>query len=258
MLLAIDIGNTNVVLGLYEGDQLVADWRIVTPKDWTADEVAVLLQHLFGLRRLDLSAVTGAVVASVVPSLNVPLQEAAMRHLGVTPLVLGPGVKTGVRIRYGGNPEDVGADRIANALAAFRRYGGPAIVIDFGTAVTYDAISAEGDYLGGAIAPGVQVSLEALVAHTARLPRVEPVAPDTVIGRTTVAAIQSGLLWGFVGQVEGMVSRMSAELGGTVRVVATGGQADLVAGLTGAIQVVDPLLTLEGLRLVHAQNADGR
>ena len=257
MLLAIDIGNTNVVLGLYDGDALVADWRTVTPPDWTADEVALRLQQLFALRGIALAAVTGAVVASVVPSLNAPLQE-ALKDLGVTPLLLGPGVRTGVRVRYGGNPEDVGADRIANALAAFRRYGGPAIVIDFGTAVTYDAISPEGDYLGGAIAPGVQVSLEALVAHTARLPRVEPVAPDTVIGRTTVAAIQSGLLWGFVGQVEGMVKRMAAELGGSVRVVATGGQADLVAGLTSVIEVVDPLLTLEGLRLIHAQNAAPR
>ena len=148
----------------------------------------------------------------------------------------------------------MGADRIANALAAYTRYGGPAVVIDFGTAVTYDGISADGDYLGGAIAPGVQISLDALVSHTARLYRVEPVAPPTVIGRTTVAAIQSGLLWGFVGQVEGMVRRMTAELGGSARVIATGGQAETVSSLTDVIEVVDPLLTLEGLRLIYLQN----
>jgi type III pantothenate kinase len=171
--------------------------------------------------------------------------------------MVGPGVKTGVRIRYD-NPKDVGADRIANALAAYTKYGGPVIVIDFGTAVTYDAISADGDYLGGAIAPGVEISLEALVSHTAMLRRVEPVAPDAVIGRNTVSSIQSGLVWGFVAQVEGMVARMSAELGGPAKVVATGGQAALVAGLTHVIQTTDPLLTVDGLRLIYAQNSDGR
>jgi type III pantothenate kinase len=170
--------------------------------------------------------------------------------------MVGPGVKTSVRIRYD-NPKDVGADRIANALAAYTKYGGPVVVIDFGTAVTYDAISAEGDYLGGAIAPGVEISLNALVSHTAMLRRVEAVAPDSVIGRNTVASIQSGLVWGFVAQVEGMVERMVAELGGTARVVATGGQASLVAGLTHVIEKTDPLLTLDGLRLIYAQNSDG-
>jgi type III pantothenate kinase len=170
--------------------------------------------------------------------------------------MVGPGVKTSVRVRYE-NPKDVGADRIANALAAFSKYGGPVVVIDFGTAVTYDAISAEGDYLGGAIAPGVEISLDALVSHTAMLRRVEAVAPDSVIGRNTIASIQSGLIWGFVAQVEGMVERMIAELGGKATVIATGGQAGMVAGLTHVIQAVDPLLTLEGLRLIYLQNADG-
>jgi type III pantothenate kinase len=170
--------------------------------------------------------------------------------------MVGPGVKTGVRIRYE-NPKDVGADRIANALAAYTKYGGPVVVIDFGTAVTYDAINAEGDYLGGAIAPGVEISLDALVSHTAMLRRVEAVAPDSVIGRNTVSSIQSGLVWGFVAQVEGMVERMVAELGGKAKVVATGGQAALVAGLTDVIEATDPLLTLDGLRLIYLQNADG-
>ena len=171
------------------------------------------------------------------------------------PVMVGPGTKTSVRVRYD-NPKDVGADRIANALAAFTKYGGPIVVIDFGTAVTYDAINAQGDYLGGAIAPGVEISLDALVSHTAMLRRVEAVAPDSVIGRNTVTSIQSGLVWGFVAQVEGMVERIVAELGGSAKVIATGGQAALVAGLTHVIESIDPLLTLEGLRLIYLQNSD--
>src|SRR2546426_55073 len=200
--------------------------------------------------------VSGVVISSVVPTLNPALVEASRRYLKCEPVMVGPGVKTSVRIRYD-NPKDVGADRIANALAAYSKYGGPIVVIDFGTAVTYDAINAEGDYLGGAIAPGVEISLDALVSQTAMLRRVEPVAPDSVIGRNTVASIQSGLVWGFVAQVEGMVKRMVDELGGKARVIATGGQASLVAGLTNVIETTDPLLTLEGLSLIYAQNSDG-
>jgi type III pantothenate kinase len=257
MLLAVDVGNTNVAIGLYDGDRLRAHWRIATKGDRTSDELAVQLTQLFALRGVALDDVTGVVIASVVPGLNPALAEVSSRYLGVEPVMVGPGVKTGVRVRYE-NPKDVGADRIANALAVFRKYGGPAVVIDFGTAVTYDAISADGDYLGGAIAPGVEISLDALVAQTARLQRVEPMAPDSVIGKTTVAAIQSGLIWGFVAQVEGMVRRMVEELGGSARVIATGGQAELVAGLTPAIETVDALLTLEGLRLIYLQNAETR
>jgi type III pantothenate kinase len=254
VLLAIDVGNTNIALGLYDGERLVADWRTSTHLERTPDEVGIELGQLFALRGRDLKDVTGVVMANVVPSLNPPLVEACRRYLGCEPVMVGPGVKTGVRVLYE-NPRDVGADRIANALAAFHKYGGPAVVIDFGTAVTYDAISENGDYLGGAIAPGIEISLDALVAHTAMLRRVEPVAPDSVIGRNTVAAIQAGLLWGFVAQVEGMVKRMTGELGGSARVIATGGQAELLNGLTSAIDEVDPLLTLEGLRLIYLQNA---
>jgi type III pantothenate kinase len=167
--------------------------------------------------------------------------------------MVGPGTKTGIRVRYD-NPRDVGADRVANAVAAVSRYGGPAIVIDFGTAVTYDAISADGEYLGGAIAPGVQISLDALVAHTAKLPRVQLEMPDSVIGRNTTASIQAGLLWGFVAQVEGVVARMREELGGRALVVATGGQAEVVAAYTKSIDHVDPMLTLAGLRMIHELN----
>jgi type III pantothenate kinase len=254
LLLAIDAGNTNVVMGLYDGERLVADWRITSPATWTGDEVAILLTDLFRLRGLDSKSVGGVVIGSVVPNLTPALEEASIEHFGVRPVVVGPGVKTGIRLAIE-NPKEVGADRIANTLAAFRRYGGPAIVIDLGTAVTYDAVSAGGEYLGGAIAPGVGISLDALVAHTAKLIRVELTAPDAVIGRSTLTAIQSGLLWGFVAQIEGMVKRMSAELGGKAHVIATGGQAGMVAGLTTVIDDVDLELTLEGLRLIHLQNA---
>jgi len=253
LLLAIDAGNTNVVMGLYDGERLVADWRITTPATWTGDEVAITLNDLFELRGLTVGLVRGVVIGSVVPNLTPALEEASVEHLKVRPVIVGPGVKTGIRIAIE-NPKEVGADRIANTLAAFRKYGGPAIVIDLGTAVTYDAISAAGEYLGGAIAPGVGISLDALLAHTAKLVRVELLAPDAVIGRSTTQAIQSGLLWGFVGQIEGMVKRMTDELGGTAHVIATGGQAGMVAGLTQVIDDVDPQLTLEGLRLIHLQN----
>jgi type III pantothenate kinase len=257
VLLAVDVGNTNVTIALFDGDRLAADWRVTSHRERTADEMAVELSQLFSLRGLDLNVVTGVVISSVVPSLNQALVEASRRYLKHEPVMVGPGVKTSVRVRAE-NPKEVGADRIANALAAYTRYGGPVVVIDFGTAVTYDAISADGDYLGGAIAPGIDISLDALVSQTAMLRRVEPIAPDSVIGRNTVASIQSGLVWGFVAQVEGMVARMVRELGGTAHVIATGGQASLVAGLTHVIEATDPLLTLEGLRLIYLQNADGR
>jgi len=256
VLLAVDVGNTNVTFGLFEGESLAADWRVTSHRERTADEMAVEMRQLFELRGYDLSVVDGVVISSVVPTLNPALIEASRRYLKCEPVMVGTGVKTSVRVRYE-NPRDVGADRIANALAAYTKYGGPVVVIDFGTAVTYDAINAQGDYLGGAIAPGVEISLDALVSHTAMLRRVEPVAPDSVIGRNTIASIQSGLVWGFVAQVEGMVKRMVAELGGSARVVATGGQAALVAGLTHVIETTDPLLTLEGLRLIYLQNTDG-
>jgi len=257
VLLAVDVGNTNVTFGLFDGERLTADWRVTSHRERTADEMAVELRDLFALKGLELASVSGVVISSVVPGLNPALIEASRRYLNCEPVMVGPGVKTGVKVRYE-TPRDVGADRIANALAAYTKYGGPIVVIDFGTAVTYDAISAEGDYLGGAIAPGVEISLAALVSQTAMLRRVEPVAPDSVIGRNTVASIQSGLVWGFVAQVEGMVKRMVDELGGKARVIATGGQAALVAGLTHVIEETDPLLTLEGLRLIYLQNADGR
>jgi len=256
VLLAVDVGNTNVTLALFDNDKLVADWRVTSHRERTGDEIGVELKQLFALRGFELGVVSGVVISSVVPTLNPALVDASRRYLKHEPVMVGPGVKTSVRIRYE-NPRDVGADRIANALAAYTKYGGPIVVIDFGTAVTYDAINAEGDYLGGAIAPGVEISLDALVSQTAMLRRVEPVAPDSVIGRNTINSIQSGLIWGFVAQVEGMVKRMVDELGGKAKVIATGGQASLVAELTNVIEATDPLLTLEGLRLIYAQNSNG-
>jgi len=253
MLLAIDVGNSNVTLGLYDGENLAASWRLATHTERTADEVGLELLQLLRVRGLDAGAVEAVVVGSVVPALTPAVAEACREYLEREPLVVGPGVKTGIQITYD-NPKDVGADRVANALAVVRRFGGPAIVIDFGTAVTYDAIDAEGRYLGGAIAPGIQVSLDALVSHAARLPRVEALKPPEVIGRSTVTAIQSGLIWGVVGQVEGMVRRFTTELGGQPHVIATGPHAPLIASLTTAIQVVEPLLTLVGLRMIYELN----
>jgi type III pantothenate kinase len=256
VLLAVDVGNTNVTFALFDGERLAADWRVTSHRERTADEMAVELRQLFALRGFELDVVSGVVISSVVPNLNPALIEASRRYLRCEPIMVGPGVKTSVRVRVE-NPKEVGADRIANALAAYTKYGGPIVVIDFGTAVTYDAISADGDYLGGAIAPGIEISLDALVSHTAMLRRVEPVAPDSIIGRNTINSIQSGLVWGFVAQVEGMVKRMVDELGGAARVIATGGQASLVADLTHVIEATDPLLTVDGLRLIYAQNSDG-
>lgn len=253
MLLCIDIGNTNIVLGTYKGASLVHHWRIATGRDRMADEYAALFLMLLeqaGRRPTDIH---DAVMASVVPPLTGQFVELCRRYLGLDPLVVDAGVRTGVRVRVD-NPREVGADRIVNAAAAFRRYGGPACVVDFGTATTFDAISAEGDYLGGAIAPGIAVAASALTERTARLPRVELAAPPQAIGRNTVHSMQSGLIFGYVGLVEGMVARFRKELGPEMRVIATGGLAELVARETDVFDAVDPWLTLEGLRLIHGMN----
>mgnify|MGYP005851400913 CR=1 FL=1 len=253
MLLCIDIGNTNVVLGLYEGDELRHHWRIATDDRKMPDEYAVLLLELFAHGDVRLADIDGVVMASVVPPLTGVFLEVCQGTFGCDPLVVDAGVKTGVRVRVE-NTREVGADRVANAAAAYRLYGGPACIVDFGTATTFDAISREGDYLGGAIAPGVHISAEALYRFTARLPRIEVARPPAAIGRNTVHSMQSGLLFGYVGLVEGLVARFRKELGADMRVIATGGLAALMAQETNAIQVVDPWLTLEGLRLIWHLN----
>ena len=253
MLLCIDIGNTNIVLGLYRGEELAAHWRIATDHQRLTDEYAILLIELFRHRGYDVGDVDGIAIASVAPPLTGTFVSLSKDYFGCAPLVLDAGVRTGVRIRYD-NPRDVGADRVANAVAAHRLYGGPVCVVDFGTATIFDAVSAEGDYLGGAIAPGVVIAMEALFAHTAKLSRTDLTRPPKAIGSNNMQAIQSGILFGYVGLVEGMVARFRQELGPNMKVVATGGLADIIAQETDAIQFVDPWITLMGLQLIYEMN----
>ncbi len=253
MLLAIDIGNTNITFGLYEGEKLGPSWRIRTIHDKMPDEYGILMDQLFRHRGHRPEEVTGIAIASVVPPLTPTFVQACREYLGQEPLVVDAGVRTGVRIRYD-NPREVGADRVVDAAAVRALYGVPACVVDFGTATTFDAVSAEGDYLGGAIAPGIGIAAQALFERTAKLPRVELTRPPSVIGRNTVHSMQSGLLFGYVGLVEGMVARFRAELGPETRVVATGGLAEIIARETEVIDVVDPWLTLHGLRIIYELN----
>jgi len=253
MLLAIDIGNTNIILGVYREEELVACWRLATDVHKMADEYAVLLNSLFSNVGLSKSEIKGSAISCVVPPLLPIFQEICREHLKVEPLVVGPGVKTGVRILID-NPRELGADRIVNAIAARRLYGTPAIVVDFGTATTFDVVSREGDYLGGAIAPGIAISAEALYREAAQLPRIELAVPQKVIGKNTVASMQSGVLFGYIALVEGMVERIKEELGEETKVIATGGLAGVIARETPVIQIVNPNLTLEGLHLIYEMN----
>jgi len=253
MLLCIDIGNTNIVVGVYRGEELLAHWRVFTVHDRMADEYAMLLLQLFAYSGYDPATLQGVTIASVVPPLTGTFTELSETYLKLTPLVVDAGVRTGVRIRYD-NPREVGADRVADAAAAYRLYGGPACVVDFGTATTFDAISAEGDYLGGAIAPGIGISAEALFTRTAKLPRIDLTRPPQVIGSNTVQSMQSGILFGYVGLVEGMVARFRKELGPEMRVIGTGGLAEVIARETTVIETVDPWLTLKGLRMIYEMN----
>ena len=257
MLLALDIGNTNIVVGVFAGDQLPHSWRLSTQRQRTADEMGMWALQLFQHGRLDPAAVDGIVLASVVPPLTRPTVEMAQRYFGRPPLVVDAATDTGMPVLYDA-PSEVGADRIVNGVAAYERYGRatrrPLIVVDFGTATTFDAITAKGEYLGGVICPGVNISADALFQRAARLPRVDVRRPDAVIGRTTVGSMQSGLFYGYIGLVEGIVSRMRAELGAAAACVATGGLAEMIAPDTTAIETVDRDLTLHGLRLIWTRN----
>ena len=253
MLLAIDIGNTDTTLGVFEGEELRATWNMATDIHRLADEYAALLLNLLHHQGLDISDIKEIAMCSVVPPLIATFDELFQRYFRISPLVVGAGVKTGVRIRMD-NPKEVGADRIVNAAAAHHLYGGPIIITDLGTATTFDTISKEGDYLGGAIAPGIVTAAEALFMRAAMLPRVELVHPKHAIGTNTITAIQSGIVFGYVGLVEGIVARIQQELGEKAKVVATGGNAELIAKETAVIDIVNPNLTLIGLRLIYLMN----
>lgn len=253
MLLTIDVGNTNTVLGVFRGEELVANWRLTTAREQTVDEYGVLTRNLFTLAGLDRNDITGVIISSVVPPVNWTLGEMSRVYFGKKALFVEMGVKTGMAVLVD-NPAEVGADRIVNGVAAFHLYGGPCIVVDFGTAITFDAISAKGEYLGGAIAPGLGIASEALVARAAKLPRVEIKDPGKVIGTNTITHMQAGLYYGAVDMVDGMLSRMKKELGENARVVATGGQARLVAKGSKYIEHTDEFLTLTGLRVIWEKN----
>ncbi|HLB03717.1 MAG TPA: type III pantothenate kinase [Gaiellaceae bacterium] len=248
MLLAVDVGNTQTVLGLFGGVRLTDHWRLATDRNRTGDELGVVLAGL-----LDLDGVDGICLSSTVPALVREWERLAERWAGAPLLVVGPGVKTGIPIRYD-DPREVGPDRIVNSVAAKERYGAPVIVVDFGTSTNFDVVSPAGEYVGGVLAPGIETSMEALFARAARLVKVDYVEPPSVIGKTTVAGLQSGLVYGFAGQVDGIVAAIRGELGADARVVATGGLAALIAPHSKTIETVDPFLTLDGLRLVWELN----
>ena len=254
MLLVFDIGNTNMVLGVYDGDNLVRDWRINTDLYKTSDEYGVLIKSLFDASNISLSVVDAIIVSSVVPAVMHSLENFCRKYCNISPMVVGPGIKTGLNIKYE-DPKMVGADRIVNAVAAISKYNCPVIIIDFGTATTYCAVSKKGEYIGGAISPGMKISSEALFQKASKLPRVELVTPETVICKDTVSAMQAGIIYGYAGQVEKIVGLMKKELKdeGTL-VIATGGLANMISQETNAIDVIDPNLTLEGLRIIYEKN----
>ncbi|MBM7557163.1 type III pantothenate kinase [Halanaerobacter jeridensis] len=253
MLLTVDVGNTNTVLGLYEGEELIVDWRISTDKQKTIDEYGILLLNLFSSEDLELEEVDKMIISSVVPPVINILEEVAVRYFGLEPLIVGPGVKTGMEIRVD-NPKEVGADRIVNAIAAYELYDGPLVIVDFGTATTFCAVSEDGAYLGGSIAPGINISAEALFSQAAKLPKIELAVPENVIGKNTHDSLQSGIIYGYIDLVNGIVKRMKEEFAPEAKVVATGGLSDLISPATEEININHQFLTLEGLRIISERN----
>lgn len=254
MLLAVDIGNTQTHLGAFQNGNLLEHWRLATERDSTADELASAYTNLLALRNLSFSDLDDVIVSSTVPKIVPEYVEMTERYLGEKCLVVGPGLKTGMPIRVE-NPRELGADRLVNAVAAYDRLGGPCVVVDFGTAITFDAISADGEYLGGIIAPGVEISLNALTERAAKLPQVELTEPERLIGRTTLEAIQSGVIYGFAAQIDGIVERLRDELGDELQVIATGGLSTHIVPFCETVELTDDMLTLVGLRLIQERNA---
>ncbi|MCX5853806.1 MAG: type III pantothenate kinase [Deltaproteobacteria bacterium] len=254
MLLVIDVGNTNTVLGLYDGDDLVHDWRLRTVVDHTVDEYGMLIYNLYKNSKVSPRAIKAIIISCVVPPMLHILEPLCKKYFNIKPLIVGPGIKTGMPIFYD-NPREVGADRIVNAIAAFERYKGDIIVVDFGTATTFDYISPKGEYMGGCICPGVMISSEALFHKAAKLPRIEIIRPKTVIGKDTVSSMQAGILYGYAGLVDGLVERIKREVRSDPKVIATGGLAKIIAPEAKSIHIVDDMLTLEGLRIIYKRNS---
>lgn len=257
MLLAFDVGNTNIVLGAFKGKELLRDWRFETDKNKSADEYGMLINQFFQYEGLKLSDVEDVIISSVVPPIMYTLQHTSQKYCNKEAMIIGPGIKTGMNIRYD-NPKQVGADRIVNAVAAYEKYGGPLVIVDFGTATTFCAVSDKGEYLGGTIAPGIKISSDALFQKAAKLPRVELIKPGKVICKNTVSSMQSGIVYGYIGLVDYIVTRMKAELKNdpNIKVIATGGLATLIASESETIECIDKLLTLDGLQIIYERNKD--
>jgi type III pantothenate kinase len=255
VIFVFDIGNTNTVLGVYDGDDLKYHWRIETNRNRTDDEYGMIIKSLFNHVGLNFSEIDGIVISSVVPPIMFALEKMCHKYFQIKPIVVGPGTKTGLNIKYE-NPREVGADRIVNAVAAIHEYGSPLIIVDFGTATTYCYVNEQKQYMGGAIAPGISISTEALYSKAAKLPRIEITRPEGVIGKNTVSAMQAGIVYGYVGQVEGIVRRMKEQSKIEPTVIATGGLAQLIAEESNVFDVIDPFLTLKGLQLIYKRNME--
>jgi type III pantothenate kinase len=253
--MVVDVGNTNIVFGIYDNERLLTYWRMATDKSATADEFGMFCVQAINHEKIELPKINAVIISTVVPPIMYSLEHAIKKYFNQDPIIVGPGIKTGINIKYD-NPKEVGADRIVNAVAGFEKYGGPLIIVDFGTATTFCSINERGEYLGGVICPGIKISMDALFNMAAKLPRVELVKVSKVIGKSTVTSMQSGALYGFAGQVDYIVSKMKQEMGdGDIKVIATGGLARLIAGETKTIDSIDSMLTLEGLRILHEKNS---
>ncbi len=255
MIFVLDVGNTNIVLGVYKGSELKYHWRIATNREKTEDEYGMMVKQLFTSEKLNTTDIDGIIISSVVPPIMYALENMCKKYFSLTPLIIGPGIKTGLNIKYD-NPKEVGADRIVNAVAGIELYGAPLIIVDFGTATTYCYINEQKQYMGGAIAPGIGISTEALYTRASKLPRIDIAKPKDIVGKNTVSAMQAGILYGYVGQVEGIVTRMKQQAIGNPKVIATGGLASLIADESSLIDIVDPFLTLKGLQMIYLKNIE--